>query len=31
MDYLWEEVRGVKMGVEMFMTRPMPDIDLNKI
>jgi hypothetical protein len=31
MDYLWEEVLGVKMALEMFMTKAMQDIDLNKI
>jgi len=31
MDYLWDEVLGVKMALEMFTTKAMQDIDLNKI
>jgi hypothetical protein len=31
MDYLWDEVPGVKMGLEMFTIKLTQDIDPNKI
>jgi hypothetical protein len=31
MDYLWEEVPGVKMDLEMFMTKHILVLDPNKI